>query len=59
MGHDDKDCRAYQLLKDRIVDIYLMKGDEHIQYEREMRSLIILGVIYVGYKEYLVEVKFK
>ena len=48
VGHDEKDCRAYQLLKDRIVDTYLMKGDEHIQYDREMCSLIILGVIYVG-----------
>ena len=48
MGHNDKDCRAYQLLKDRTVDTYLMKGDEHIQYDREMCSLII-GIFLMEY----------
>ena len=33
VGHDDKDCREYQLLKEKKVDTYLMKkngkiGDE-------------------------------
>ena len=34
MGHDEKDCRAYQLLQENMVETYMMKNDEQIQAER-------------------------
>ena len=29
-GHDEKDCRAYQLLKEKTIDNYLMKNDTQV-----------------------------
>ena len=31
VGHGEKDCRAYHLLKDKTVDTYLMKNNGKIQ----------------------------
>ena len=33
VGHDEKYCRAYQLLQEKKDDTYLMKNDEHMQDE--------------------------
>ena len=30
VGHEEKDCRAYQLLKENIVDTYLKKNDDQV-----------------------------
>ena len=29
VGHKEKDCRAYDLLQERTMDTYFMKGEEH------------------------------
>ena len=34
MGHDEKYCRAYQLLQEKTFDTYLMKNDEHMAQEQ-------------------------
>ena len=34
MGHNEKYSRAYQLLQEKTIDIYLMKNDEQMQDER-------------------------
>ena len=34
VGHDEKDCREFQLLQDKTVDTYLMKNDEKMQVEQ-------------------------
>ena len=33
VGHDEKDCRAYQLLKEKTIDTYLMKNEGFPQVE--------------------------
>ena len=33
VGHDEKDCRTFQLLQENTVDTYLMKIDEKMQVE--------------------------
>ena len=33
VGHEEKYCRAYQLLKEKIVDTYLMKNEGFPQVE--------------------------
>ena len=33
IGHDEKDCRAYQILREKMVDAYLMKTKEKIKIE--------------------------
>ena len=33
VGHDEKDCRALQLLQEKMMDTYLMKNDEKMQVE--------------------------
>ena len=33
VGHDEKDCRAYQLLKEKTIDTYLMKNERFAQDE--------------------------
>ena len=34
MGHDEKYCRAFQLLQEKMMDTYLMKNYDQIQVER-------------------------
>ena len=34
VGHDEKDCKAYQLLQEKMMDTYLMKNEEQMQVER-------------------------
>ena len=34
VGHDEKDCKAYNLLKEKTVDTYLMKNEGKIQDEQ-------------------------
>ena len=34
MGHDEKDCKQYQLLQEKEVDTYLMKNYEQMQDEQ-------------------------
>ena len=34
VGHDEKDCRAYQILREKTVDAYLMKTEEQINIEQ-------------------------
>ena len=31
MGHDEKYCRAYQMLSKHTMDAYQMKGEDHTQ----------------------------
>ena len=31
MGHDEKYCRAYQLMREKMVDAYLMKTEEQVK----------------------------
>ena len=33
VGHDEKDCIAFQLLQEKMVDTYLMKNEEQMQAE--------------------------
>ena len=33
VGHDEKDCRAFQLLQEKIVDTYLMRNEYHMKFE--------------------------
>ena len=33
VGHDEKYCRAFQLLQEKMMDTYLMKNDEQMQVE--------------------------
>ena len=34
IGHNEKDCRAFQLLQEKMVDTYLMKIEEKMQDEK-------------------------
>ena len=34
VGHDEKKCRAFQLLQGKMVDTYLMKNEEQMQADR-------------------------
>ena len=34
VGHDEKDCRALQLLQENTMDTYLMKNDDKIKAEQ-------------------------
>ena len=34
VGHDEKDCRAFQVLQEKAMDTYLMKNDEKMQAKR-------------------------
>ena len=34
VGHDEKDCRAHQFLKEKTVDTYLMKNEGFAQAEK-------------------------
>ena len=31
VGHDEKDCRSYQLMREKMVDAYIMKTEEKIK----------------------------
>ena len=50
MGHDEKDCRQYQLLQEKEVDTYLMKNYEQMQDEQDhaqfpkQRGVVILEI---------------
>ena len=33
VGHDEKDCRALQLLQEKTMDTYLIKNEEQMQVE--------------------------
>ena len=34
VGHDENDCRAYQLMREKMVDAYLMKTEEQVKIEQ-------------------------
>ena len=34
VGHDEKDCRDYQLMREKMVDAYLMKIEEQMKIEQ-------------------------
>ena len=50
MGHDEKDCKQYQLLQEKEVDTYLMKNYEQMQDEQvdaqfpQPRGVVILEI---------------
>ena len=34
IGHYEKDYRAYQLMGDKMVNVYLMKKEEQVKFEQ-------------------------
>ena len=34
VGHDEKDCEAYQLMGNKMVDAYLMNTEEQVNIEQ-------------------------
>ena len=50
MGHDENDCKEYQLSQEKEVDTYLMKNYEQMQDEQDhaqfpkQRGVVILEI---------------